>query len=272
MGNAHAAATAFCVRGHVLAVEEHGNGNVNDTYLVTVGGAPQRHYVLQRINTHVFRQPDLIMLNLRTLTDHVQQARARTAEGNERRWVVPAVLPTVEGADYYQDGDGGFWRALTCAEDAVSYETVQGIDHAREAGYALGRFHRMISDLEPAALHDTLPGFHVTPAYLAHYDCVLAQTEVGTASPAVAHCARFVAARRDWAPVLEDLNAGALTDEQNGTLYLVNGSFGGADEPPYHYSLLTVDSTLNELKEVSFFYYPEGERWEEIATFTRADQ
>ena len=44
---------------------------------------------------------------------------------------------------------------------------------SREAGYALGRFHSLISDLDVERLRDTLPGFHITPSYLAHYDEVL---------------------------------------------------------------------------------------------------
>ncbi|MBN1640912.1 MAG: aminoglycoside phosphotransferase family protein [Anaerolineae bacterium] len=212
MVHAHAAAAAFCTRGHVHQVEVHGNGNVNDTYLVAVGGAARGSFILQRVNTHVFRQPELIMLNLRTLTDHVQPTLVHGGGEGDRRWVVPVVLPTREGTDYYRDPDGGFWRALSYAEDAVSYETVQGVEHAREAGYALGRFHGLISDLDPGALYDTLPGFHITPSYLAQYDAVVARTDLDIGSPEVQRCARFVAARREWASVLEDARArGELT-------------------------------------------------------------
>ena len=48
-------------------------------------------------------------------------------------------------------------------------------------GYALGRFHHLLSDLPPDRLADTLPGFHVTPGYLAHYDEVLGRQ--GAAHP-----------------------------------------------------------------------------------------
>lgn len=75
-----------------------------------------------------------------------------------------------------------------------------------------------------------------------------------------------------WAPILTAVNSGELADEQDGILYLVNGSFGGADQPPYHYSRVTIDSTLNELTEVSIFYYPDEERWEEVATYIKRDQ
>ena len=174
MSNSTTAAAQFCTQGRIVDVQPYGEGNLNDTYLVTLEGASRSHFILQRINTHVFQRPRLIMLNLRALSDHVQQRLAREESAVERRWVVPAVLPTVDGADYI-DSEGGFWRALSFVEGSRCYQTVQSHDHAREAGYALGRFHSLISDLDPEMLHDTLEGFHVTPRYLQHYDEVVAR-------------------------------------------------------------------------------------------------
>ena len=48
---------------------------------------------------------------------------------------------------------------------------------------------------------DTLPGFHITPGYLAHYDEVL-DRQGAPLSPEVNYGLRFVAARRAGAPVL----------------------------------------------------------------------
>jgi Ser/Thr protein kinase RdoA (MazF antagonist) len=201
-----AAAAQFCTIGRIVDVHPYGEGNLNDTYLVTLDGAPHAHFILQRINTHVFQDPHLIMLNLRAFSDHVQQRLARE-EGGGRRWVVPAVLQTVDGEDDYLDPAGGFWRALSYVEGSRCYQTVQSIDHAREAGYALGRFHSLISDLDPALLHDTLEGFHITPRYLQHYDRVVSSRGETQPSDEVAHATRFVQERRAWASVLEDAKA-----------------------------------------------------------------
>ena len=66
----------------VIDIQEFGNGNINDTYLVTTDVDEQtrpqeKHFILQRINTQVFKQPYLIMQNMRTFTEHVR-GRART--------------------------------------------------------------------------------------------------------------------------------------------------------------------------------------------------
>ena len=76
-------------------------------------------------------------------------------------------------------------------------------------GFGLGLFHHLISDLPPDRLVDTLEGFHVTPAYLAHYDNVLADTPAATGSD-LAHCRAFVEDRRGFAPVLEQARAARL--------------------------------------------------------------
>jgi Ser/Thr protein kinase RdoA (MazF antagonist) len=187
----------------ILDVHEHGSGNVNDTYLVTLDATPPS-FILQRINTRVFRHPEWIMLNIRAFSEHVQQHLKHEAPASGRRWEVPSVLPTRDGHDFFVDADGSFWRALSFVAQSLCYETVQSIDHAREAGYALGRFHALVSDLDPGKLYDTLEGFHVAPQYLAHYQQVLAGTRVDTSTAEVRYGLRFVEQRQRWTSVLED--------------------------------------------------------------------
>jgi Ser/Thr protein kinase RdoA (MazF antagonist) len=216
-------AERFAGRGAPTQVESFGTGNVNDTYLVTLagplaaaGGADK--FVLQRINQHVFRRPELILINMRTFTEFMQQQLNQEAAAL-RRWEVPRVISTPSGEDFVVDDEGGFWRAISLVERAKTYPRILDGAHAREAGYALGRFHQLISALDPARLHDTLPGFHITPHYLAHYDQVVAQRKtVDNGNVAVDNLAaieygqRFVAERRSWASVLEAASAqGRLT-------------------------------------------------------------
>jgi Ser/Thr protein kinase RdoA (MazF antagonist) len=205
MHDPHIAATQFVRQGHILAIEPYGEGNLNDTFLVLMQGGERAHFVLQRINTHVFAKPELIMLNLRVFSDHLRQKQGKTQD--TRKWVVPYVISAQDGRDYYIDDAGGFWRAQTFVANAVCYQTIQGIDHAREAGYALGRFHALISDLDPTRLHDTLEGFHIAPRYLDHFDRVLERRDAAHTSSRVAYGLDFVEARRDWASVLEDAKA-----------------------------------------------------------------
>ena len=87
-----AAAQQFKPHGEVVGIQEYGNGNVHDTFLVTLNAAGEKHFILQRMNTHVFRQPELVMQNMRILTEHVRQRLERDPLSPGRRWEIPRVL------------------------------------------------------------------------------------------------------------------------------------------------------------------------------------
>ncbi|PMB27467.1 phosphotransferase enzyme family protein [Fischerella thermalis] len=197
-------ANKFTLQGKVTTVQSFGSGNINDTFLVTLDSPEEKHFVLQRINTKVFRQPQLIMQNMCTFTEHVRM-RLHHSSLN-RRWEVPRVLLTKDGQDYCRDTNGSFWRAISFIADSQSFDTMQNMQQAKEIGYALGMFHNLISDLPPERLADTLEGFHITPLYLQHYNEVLAKTSL-CQSPEVNYCLQFVSDRQNFAHVLENAKA-----------------------------------------------------------------
>jgi Ser/Thr protein kinase RdoA (MazF antagonist) len=191
-------AAAFQAEETLLSVAPYGSGNINDTYVVN---SKERRVILQRINQHVFRHPELIMINLRTVMEHIA---TQAADGAKQHWELPQIVTTREGKDWVIDATGEFWRALTFIEGARTLPKVRDAKHAGEAGYALGRFQSQISDLDAQRLHDTLPGFHIMPAYLAHYDEVVATHGIDRSVPALRYASDFVDARRAWAPVLQN--------------------------------------------------------------------
>lgn len=194
-------AEQFAPYTQVVNVHEFGNGNINDTYLVTIDTAlpEEKQFVLQRINTQVFKQPKLIMQNMRAFTEHMRR-RARD-EGHE--WEMPRVIPACDGQDFYIDPQGNFWRAISYVHGARSFETIKDTALAHEVGYALGTFQYLISDLSIAKLADTLEGFHITPRYLQNFDRAFSQN--GFRSNAeVKYCLNFVEKRREFARLLEN--------------------------------------------------------------------
>lgn len=197
-------AEQFAPFTRVLDVHEFGNGNINDTYLVSIDAdlTEEKQFVLQRINTQVFKQPKLIMQNMRTFTEHMRR-RARE-EGH--RWQMPRVIPACDGQDFYIDSEGNFWRAISYIHGTQSFETIKGVNIAREVGYALGTFQYLISDLAVNTLADTLEGFHITPRYLQSFDQAFSQNGHHWNSE-VKYCIQFIERRREFAYVLEQARA-----------------------------------------------------------------
>lgn len=202
-------AKRFKPAGRVVDVREFGNGNINNTFLVTVETEGKKHFVLQRINTHVFCRPELIMHNLRVSTGHILRRLALTPPPAGRRWEVPVAQTAMDGGDYWLDSDGSFWRALSFIEGAQTFDTIKDCSQAEEVGYALGMFHNLLSDLSTERLEDTLEGFHITPRYLGRYDEVMARPRRRGASgfPEADYCFEFIRRRRDFADILENARA-----------------------------------------------------------------
>jgi len=194
-------ADQFKPDGNVIKVKEFGNGNINDTYIVTLDHPEENKFVLQRINTHVFKQPQLIMQNMRTFSEHVR--RRVLAEGHA--WEAPRVIPVKDGQDFLLDEDNNFWRAISFVDNAQSHDTIKDLNHAREVGHALGMFQNLISDMPIESLSDTLEGFHITPRYLQNYYWVLLKNSAHD-SAEVKHGMKFIEERRIFAHTLENAN------------------------------------------------------------------
>jgi Ser/Thr protein kinase RdoA (MazF antagonist) len=196
----------FSQQGEVAEVLEYGSGNVNDTFLVTMEGPGAPGFILQRLNLRVFRRPELVMGNLRTVTEHVHRRLEHQPLGPNRRFELPRVLLTREGRDHIIDPKGSFWRALSFIPGTETFDIIKDKNHGQEVGWALGLFHQLLCDLPADRLADTLPGFHVTPGYLRNYDKVL-ENHGAVKSPEVDYGVKFVAHRRTWASVLEEAKA-----------------------------------------------------------------
>jgi Ser/Thr protein kinase RdoA (MazF antagonist) len=195
-------AQQFANPGQVTDVRAFGSGNINDTFLVTVAAGAEHSFVLQRINTHVFLQPALVMQNMRIFTEHVCAKLEGEGINPARRWEVPRVLLTTDGQDHWVEPDDTYWRAISFIDGSETIDIIQDYAHGREVGYALGRFHALISDLDSTQLADTLAGFHITPQYLDTYHRVRAEY-TGEIDPQVDYCLAFIQNRQEWAQVLE---------------------------------------------------------------------
>ncbi len=195
------AAAHFCPAGRVTALAPLGRGNVHETFLATAAGADRRRFVLQRLNLSVFPRPEVVLANLRAVSGHLRH-QARQAACGRPELAVPELLPGADGRDSWPGPDGSLWRALSYIPGTRTPLVLEGPDHAREMGWALGRFHLLLGDLDPAALGDPLPGFHCTPAYLKAYDALRAGRTLPS-TPEARYAARCIEARRGAAGVLE---------------------------------------------------------------------
>jgi hypothetical protein len=180
-------AAYFVLPGRPADVAPVITGHIHDTYVLTVPMRPQvGRYVLQRINHHVFRDPPAMTENILRVTEHI---RAKLSQGDPalaRRQLM--VVPTRDGAGYYRDAQGNYWRLYNFIENAVTYDILTSARQAREAARMFGWFQSLLLDLSGPPLHETIPGFHDTPRRLEVFQETLrkdAPHRAGNARPEI---------------------------------------------------------------------------------------
>lgn len=140
------------------------SGHINDTFLVkTEGGS----YVLQRINTSVFTNPDQVVANKVLVVNHLRSDGASLQEPGRR---VLTFRETRAGGYLHTDTGGNAWNLMNYIEDSLVYLKSPNSKIAFEAGKAFGSFLAMTKDLDASRLHETLPRFHSMSFRYSQFD------------------------------------------------------------------------------------------------------
>ena len=140
-----------------INIEPYGSGHINDTYLCET--SPR--FILQRINTSVFKDPHAVMENIDNVTSHL---RVKIVEaGGEPDRETLNVIHTKNNEVFYKHPDGSCFRMYKFIENSVSYDIAERPEILTYAGQAFGKFQRMLSDFPADKLHETIVDFHNTP-------------------------------------------------------------------------------------------------------------
>ncbi|MEZ5979093.1 MAG: aminoglycoside phosphotransferase family protein [Planctomycetota bacterium] len=206
----HAAAARFDVAGPVESIREQGGGHINSSYVVTCAtdGGRSVRYLLQRINTTVFTRPELVMANVRRVTEHL----CRNLEGSPdlpRRAL--RLVPTRDGEPWVRATDADQpWRCFEFVEDSVCLLEPRTPDDAREAAKACGRFLADMSSYDGERMDDVLPRFHDTPLRYEQLDAAIARGLPERLDDARLDLAFAEERRAGAGSVLEALASGAI--------------------------------------------------------------
>jgi aminoglycoside phosphotransferase (APT) family kinase protein len=172
----------FDVAGQLLSLEPHTSGLINHSWLARFA-SPEgpRRYLLQQINRHVFHRPEEVMENMARVTGHVALHLAREGVPDVQRRVL-SLVSTREGSTHTRDEGGETWRLVPWLESTRPIEHASTESEARETARAFGRFLAQLQDLPGPPLHETIVGFHDTPARLATFERAVAADRVARAA------------------------------------------------------------------------------------------
>jgi len=137
----------FGLRGSAGNISRTGSGHINFTFLVD---GPSR-YILQRINTNVFRQPEIIASNLRHAASHLAV--------NFPDYLFLSAIPTTAGEEMARDEEGHPWRLFPYIDNTVTVDKVDSPEQAFEAASGFAGLSRKLDQVNTTAFRPTIPGF-----------------------------------------------------------------------------------------------------------------
>ncbi len=152
----------FRVNGKRVVTEQIKNGHINCTFRVTVEDDNHdfKVYVVQAINTFVFKNPISIMENIDAVTAHIKKKYEASNESCDRK--VLDFLHTSDGKNYYYDDRNNFWRAYVFVCDSATYDLSDDPQIIYNTGLGFGTFQKLLSDFPADKLKITIPDFHNT--------------------------------------------------------------------------------------------------------------
>ena len=155
--NTYDIVSRFATEGTVADIRPLGNGLINDTYKVSTKEADAPDYVLQRVNTTVFTDVDMLMDNIAAVTRHIRK-KLEAANVTDIDRKVLRFIAADGGKLYYREADGTVWRMMVFIPNAKTYEAVTP-EYSYFAGNAFGHFEDMLVDI-PEKLGEVIPDFH----------------------------------------------------------------------------------------------------------------
>lgn len=177
----------------------YGNGHINDTFCLYCNeNGVENRYILQRLNSNVFRSPQSVMSNMEKVTTFLQK------KIDDPRKTM-RLMPTKDGKAYIMVNND-CWRILQFVEDAMCLEAPETAEDFYQCALAFGQFQQYLSDFPAEELAETIPDFHNTPKRYRDLLKAIDEDVCGRVAD-VADEIAFIRDRVDFFTVLYEANA-----------------------------------------------------------------
>lgn len=148
----------FAIEGQAEQITPLGNGLINDTYLIRTSDPAAPDYVMQRINTKVFPDVDVVMRNIHVATTHIRQKLQGEQDCDIRRHVLHYIGLKDNPQRLYAMHNGEAWRMMEYIGGS-SVKTEVSVENAHAAGKAFGQFQARLADVNEE-LGEPIKDFH----------------------------------------------------------------------------------------------------------------
>ncbi len=134
---------------NTISLQQIGSGHINRTYLLST--ATGGHFILQNINTNIFKDPNAIATNIKMVADELHRI--------DPQYLFPSPITTING-DLMFNHNGEYWRLLPFVPDTTAFDTLSDPKQAYEAAKQFGKLSRLLNHFDTSVLKPTISGFH----------------------------------------------------------------------------------------------------------------
>ncbi|MBN2237775.1 MAG: aminoglycoside phosphotransferase family protein [Bacteroidales bacterium] len=129
------------------------SGHINTTYRILTKEKNQPDFVLQKINSSVFKKIPQLIQNKVLVTEFL---KAKASSGQ----TIIQFIPCKSGNFYFYEPDLGYWNLSTYLPNSNVFLKAPNTAIAMEAGKLFGSFFYDLNDFDADKLFETIPMFH----------------------------------------------------------------------------------------------------------------
>ncbi len=167
----------FSIDGEYHSAKTCTDGHINSTYLVNfVNKGRFEKYLVQSINTHVFKNPAELMDNIVGVTDYLREQIIRDGGNPDRETLT--FLKAKNGKNYLYH-IGKCWRIYNYVDNSYTINVIENNEVFESAGRSFGLFLNRLSGYPMEKLHETIKDFHDTPKRLENLEEAIRQDKAG---------------------------------------------------------------------------------------------
>ena len=130
-----------------IVINPINTGWINSTYEIDNQG---KKYILQKINTKVFPNPDIISTNIQLISSHLKSKKYPKQ--------IIEIIPDLQGNLLPRENDE-IWRLTSFISNSICFDKVESSEQAFEAAKTVSEFHSYLVDFDINQIFPSIEGF-----------------------------------------------------------------------------------------------------------------
>lgn len=141
----------FQINGKIENILNQTDGLINKSYVVKTN---EKQYIIQKINTSVFKEPKVLMNNIEKVIKYLNQNKKINCAELQ-------LIPTKVGNNCLIKNNE-FYRCYNFIDNSITYNQINNYCQMYELGKIIGKFQNDLKDIQVFEIKETIKDFHNT--------------------------------------------------------------------------------------------------------------